>query len=160
PRVTQELQDAYDALLFYDEHTFGAAESISDPECENSRVQWGEKSAYIWEAVKRTRLLREKALGFLHPYIPRADVPTLTLFNTLCWERSGLHEVYIDHQIFPSEKRFSVVDSKGKPLAMQRLSSRSDGSYWALWAEDLPPLGFASFRIEADEGIRGSGAPP
>ena len=26
-------------LLFYDEHTFGAATSISDPSCENSMVQ-------------------------------------------------------------------------------------------------------------------------
>lgn len=148
-----ELQEVYDPLLFYDEHTYGAAESISDPGCENSRVQWGEKSAYAWEAVKKTRMLREKALGFLHPHLPRHDVPSLTVFNTLGWTRSGLHEVYIDHQILDIEKAFAIVDASGKAIPAQRISSRSDGSYWALWLSDIPAMGMATFRIIPQEEV-------
>lgn len=53
PQTThQRIEHIHESLLFYDEHTFGASESVSDPLCENSQVQWGEKSAYAWEAVK------------------------------------------------------------------------------------------------------------
>ncbi len=90
-----------DNLLFYEEHTFGAAESISDPLAENAQVQWGEKSAFAWTAVKDSALLREEAFGLVQSFLPRADVPTLAVFNTLNWPRSGMARVFIDHQILP-----------------------------------------------------------
>lgn len=52
-----ELRRIHENLLFYDEHTFGAAESISDPQCENSQVQWAEKGSYVWEALKSAQML-------------------------------------------------------------------------------------------------------
>ena len=57
-----------DNLLFYEEHTFGAAESISDPLAENAQIQWGEKSAYVWTAVKESALLREEAFGLVQEF--------------------------------------------------------------------------------------------
>ena len=67
PQAThQQIEHIHESLLFYDEHTFGASESVSDPLCENSQVQWGEKSAYAWEAVKRTQMLYETSVGLLH----------------------------------------------------------------------------------------------
>lgn len=48
----EELRRIHENLLFYDEHTFGAAESIWNPGCENSQVQWAEKGSYVWEALK------------------------------------------------------------------------------------------------------------
>ena len=74
-----------DNLLFYDEHTYGAAESISDPLAENAQVQWGEKASYVWTAVKDSALLREEAFGLVQDFLPRAEVPTLAVFNTLNW---------------------------------------------------------------------------
>jgi hypothetical protein len=150
----RDLQEAYDALLFYDEHTFGAAESITDPLCENSMIQWGEKSAYAWEAVKRARLLRETALGVLQPHLPRADVPRIAVFNTLDWKRSGLHRLYIDHQILPPDRRFRILDEAGETVDAQLLSSRSDGSYWALWVKDVPAMGYKILRIERSNDPR------
>ena len=63
-----------DQLLFYHEHTYGAAESINDPLAENTQVQWGEKSSYAWTAVKDSNLLREEAFGLLQDFLPRAEV--------------------------------------------------------------------------------------
>lgn len=146
--INERITAVQDALLFYDEHTFGAAESISDPMAENSVVQWAEKSAYVWDAVKNSRLLKETGMGLMQPFLPKADVPTLTIFNTLNWERSGLHEIYIDHEILPRDREFRIVDEDGNPVSAQLLSSRADGSYWKLWVEKIPPLGFKTFRIE------------
>jgi len=141
----------YDDLLFYDEHTFGAAESISDPRVENSMVQWAEKSAYAWDAVKNSRLLRETALGLLQAHLSTSDVPTIAVFNTLNWTRSGLHTVYIDNQILPPDQKFRIVDLQGKSVAAQLISRRADGSTWGLWVEDIPAMGFKTYRIEVSK---------
>ena len=58
--VAERIRSIRDDLLFYAEHTYGAAESISDPLAENTQVQWGEKGSYVWNAVKESHLLREE----------------------------------------------------------------------------------------------------
>ena len=143
-----KVDKIYDALLFWDEHTMGAAESISAPLVENSVVQWAEKSAYVWEAVKEARILQEAAMGLLQPNVPRADVPTIVVFNTLNWSRSGMVEVYIDHQILPQGKAFCLVDNKGNEIFAQALQSRADGTYWNLQVKEIPPMGYKVYRIE------------
>ncbi|NIA31496.1 MAG: hypothetical protein GWP06_16505, partial [Actinobacteria bacterium] len=137
-----------DALLFYDEHTFGAAESISDPLAENSKIQWGEKSSYVWNAVKQTAMLHEEAMGLMQQFLPKADVPTIAVFNTLNWARSGLVNIFIDHQILPLERKFEIIDmTTNEAVPVQNIRNRTEGTYWALWAKDVPPLGYKMFRI-------------
>lgn len=46
-------------------------------------MQWGEKASSAWTAVKDSNLLREEAFGLLQDFLPRADVPTLAVCNTL-----------------------------------------------------------------------------
>jgi alpha-mannosidase len=137
-----------EALLFYDEHTFGAAESISDPLAENTKVQWGEKSSYAWEAVKSAGMLREEALGLLQGFIPRSKAATIAVFNTLGWERSGLVLAFIDHEILPRDRKSRIMDDQsGEEIPAQLLRSRAEGSYWAFWVKNVPSLGFKTYRI-------------
>lgn len=145
--IDRDILSAFDELFFYDEHTFGAAESITDPMSENSVVQWGQKSAYAWTAFKEASLLQEKALGLLQQHIPKANVPTIAVFNTLNWERSGGVEAYIDHEILPPDARFKILDPEGRAVTAQLVSSRADGSNWYLWVPKVPPLGFTTLRI-------------
>jgi hypothetical protein len=147
-----------DNLLFYEEHTFGAAESISDPLAENAQVQWGEKSSYAWSAVKDSALLREEAFGLVQSFLPRADVPTLAVFNTLNWPRSGMVRVFIDHQILPSDREFRILDGADSVLA-QEMERRTEGTYWALWVKDIPPLACKILRLEATDKKRAKPAP-
>jgi len=142
-----------DNLLFYQEHTYGAAESIDDPLAENTQVQWGEKASYVWSAVKDSNLLREEAFGLLQDFLPRADVPTLAVCNTLNWPRSGLVRVFIDHEMLPPDREFRILDGT-KPVAAQAMERRSEGTYWALWVRDVPPLGFKILRIESSKQPR------
>jgi hypothetical protein len=141
-------------LAFYDEHTFGAAESISDPRVENSIVQWNEKAAYTWDAVKKNGILREEIMGLIQDKLQHINLPTITVFNTLSWPRSGLVKVYIDHQLLPAGKSFTVLDNMGRSVPMQQLESREEGTYWALYASDVPPMGYASYRIRVGKESR------
>lgn len=146
--IHREILACYDNLLFYDEHTFGADESISNPSSENSINQWRQKAAYVWSANQQANLLREKALGLLQAHIEKSEKPTVTVFNTLNWPRSGLVEVFIDHDLLPLDKEFSIKDAKGNSVPSQLIKSRNDGSLWALWVKDIPPLGYTNLTID------------
>lgn len=159
PGVLSGIRAIQENLLFYAEHTYGAAESISDPLAENTQVQWGEKGSYAWEAVKHSSLLREEAFGLVQPYLPRADRPTIAIFNTLNWKRSGLVTVFIDHEMLDPNKEFRIVDaSTGTTIPAQAMNRRAEGTYWALWVKDVPSLGYRILRIESGKQPRS--APP
>jgi len=147
PHVPDKIRHAHENLLFYDEHTFGAAESIADPMSENSMEQWGEKSSYAWEALKTAQIMYETSIGLLQGDINRGEYPTVTFYNTLNWSRSGAVELYVDHEIIPHNRSFRVMDETGKELKTQYLRSRTEGAYYAIYAEDLPPMGYKTYRI-------------
>ena len=149
--IQDDVSAVQDAILFYDEHTFGADESISAPFSENSMVQWAEKSSYAWDAVMKSRLLKEKAMGFIQPYFQKTDVPTIVIFNTLNWNRTGLVRVFIDHEIIPIGKDFRIVDKDKHEIKAQALESSGGGTYWNLWVEDIPSFGYKTYRIEVND---------
>ncbi len=151
--VLQRAGAIQDDLLFYHEHTYGAAESISDPLAENAQVQWGEKASYVWSAVKAANLLREEALGLLQQELPRADVASVAVFNTLNWSRSGLVRVFIDHEILHPDHEFRILDG-GEPVLAQSLERRAEGTYWAFWVRDVPAFGYKTLRLERSEKPR------
>lgn len=151
--IHQDVAQCYDNLLLYDEHTFGAAESIRDPSSENSVNQWRQKSSYVWSAAQQSGLLQEKAMGLIQPFIQKSELPTITVFNTLNWNRSGLISVFIDHDILPPGKAFDILDVKGKAIPAQRISSRGEGSRWALWVEGIPSIGFATLKIQLKDQV-------
>ncbi|MFZ1289576.1 MAG: glycoside hydrolase family 38 C-terminal domain-containing protein [Melioribacteraceae bacterium] len=145
--VINELNEIEENLFFYAEHTFGADESISNPTSENTIVQWLLKSAYVWDAVKRSKILKEKAMGYIQQFIPKSETPTIAIFNTFNWNRPGLTTIYIDHQIIPRNKKFRIVDFDGNEVFAQQQSSREDGTYWSIWAENIPPMGYKLYKI-------------
>jgi len=146
-QVPDEIRRIHENLLFYDEHTFGAAESISDPTCENSEIQWAEKASYVWDALKNTQLMYETSIGLLQADILRGEYPTVTFYNTLNWSRSGVVELYIDHEIIPQNRSFKIVDETGKELKAQPLRSRTEGTYYSVYVENIPPMGYKTYRI-------------
>ena len=63
------------------------------------------------------------------------------------WSRSGLVRVFIDHEMLPPDREFRILDG-AQPVPVQAMERRSEGTYWALWVRDVPPLGFKILRIE------------
>lgn len=148
--LSAQVREIRDDLLFYGEHTFGAAESIREPFSENSVVQWAEKAAYAWDAVKRSALLGEGALGRLGGLVGRGERPRLVVFNGLGFARSGLLELYVDHELWPVDRPFRLLDDTGHALGLQLLRSRAEGSYWAIAVEDVPAFGLRAWEVEVD----------
>ncbi len=141
------IDEATKALIFYDEHTFGHAQSVREPFGAGTMEQRSLKESYAWEAYRRTRRIGEEAMGLLQGYVQREDVPVIAIFNSMGQKRSGLAEIYIDHQIIPMGQSFKLIDDEGNESFAQALEHRSDGTYWYIWLNDVPGFGMKKLRV-------------
>jgi len=151
--IQDEITDVYDNLLFYDEHTYGAAESVTDPLSQNTINQWDIKSSYAWEAAKKSSMLQEKALAFLEPYIPKTKQATIAVFNTLNWTRSGLVYLFIGYELISEGVDFTISDKDNNIVPVQIYQQRMEGAYYGLWVKDIPPMGYKTLQINIGEKL-------
>jgi hypothetical protein len=112
------------------------------------------KQSYAWEAYRNVSLLGEIAMGSLQQFVPKSDVPTLVVYNTLNWSYSGIAKVYIDHQQLPTDKDFEIVDKEGRVMPAQASEVRRDGTYWNVYVKDIPALGYAQYYIRVKNAPR------
>ncbi len=145
--IQRDIEAVYDNLLFYDEHTHGAAESVRDPLAQNSVNQWGMKSAYAWEAAKKSSLLQEKALAFFEPALNKSKLPTIAVFNTLNWKRSGMVHLFIEYGVIPEGEVFTITGPHGEEIPWQVFDRRTEGAYYGLWVEDVPAMGYLTLQV-------------
>jgi alpha-mannosidase len=149
--VHAQVEAIYDDLLFYDEHTYGAAESIRDPLVQNSVNQWNMKSAYVWDALKRSSMLQEQALAYLESNLPKYEKPTIAVYNTLNWRRNALVRIFIDKETIKEGEPFSIKTVEGQNVPVEIVEQRVEGAYYDLWVEDLPPMGYKNLIISIGE---------
>jgi alpha-mannosidase len=147
--ITSDISLTDNALLFYTEHTMGYSESVREPLSEPTMRQRAMKESYAWEANRRAASIGEEAMGLLQSTFNNDSLPSLIVFNTLNWKRSGLAMVYIDHQIVPPGKTAGIFDPEGHRLAVQPVQSRSDVTQWAIWMENIPAFGYKKYIIKA-----------
>ncbi|MBU1011178.1 MAG: hypothetical protein KKD74_13665 [Bacteroidetes bacterium] len=142
-----DSEEIYDKLLFYDEHTYGSAESVTDPLTQNSIDQWSMKSAYAWEASKRTQALAEKTMAFIEPGLVSGNKPVIAVFNTLNWQRSGMVQLFLRFEAVPEGVPFTVTDANGKEVACVRYERRQEGIYYGLWVDSIPAMGYKTLMV-------------
>lgn len=149
--INKSINLTDNALLFYTEHTLGYSESVREPLSQPTMEQRALKESYAWEANRRTASIGEEALGLLQSKFNREPQPSLIVFNSLNWKRSGLATVYIDHQIVPRGKIAGIFDHEGNRLAVQPVLYRSDVTEWAVWLKDIPAFGYKKYIIRPIE---------
>jgi alpha-mannosidase len=74
-------------ILLYNEHTWGAAGSISEPKSEQSVKQWEVKSSFAQKADAASRELLDGGMVKLAGLVPATD---LVVFNSLAWSRTDV----------------------------------------------------------------------
>ncbi|MCY1722463.1 hypothetical protein OU798_19090 [Prolixibacteraceae bacterium Z1-6] len=149
--IDKRIEAINDALLFYTEHTVGYHASIAEPFHKYTMEQRAIKESYAWEAGRRAKMIGEETMGLLQSHVQRGKEPSILVYNTLTWDRNGLLRVYIDHQILPRYKSFKIVDGDGKEAFAQPVERHSDGTYWAVWVDDVPAFGYKKYKIVIDE---------
>ncbi|MDD4811709.1 MAG: polysaccharide lyase family protein [Bacteroidales bacterium] len=124
-----EFEEAWNKVLLYSEHTWGAWCSITDPENQMTKEQWTIKKSYADEASNRSNNLLANALQ-LNSSLDEGKQPVrksaaskkrleFEVLNTLNYSRSGM--IFLN----PEESSLGdrVVDLNGKTIQSQRLST-------------------------------------
>lgn len=85
--VTRYRDDAWKFLHLWDEHTWGADQSVQAPENESTASQWYHKAAYAYQARSLSLMLQRDALADFSHYVERQNSDDLLIFNPLPWRR-------------------------------------------------------------------------
>lgn len=134
PFPREDFAVAWKNAAMYSEHTWGAHNSISQPDIPFVTNQWNYKQGYALTADKVSRQLLEKSLAGKPTYPPS---PQFDVYNTSSWARTDLVTL-------PKETIGDMVkDMTGKPVPTQRLSTGE----LVFLASDLPPFGAKRFVI-------------
>jgi len=102
--------EAWRQVVLFNEHTWGASDSVSNPDGEGPRAQWEYKKAFATRADRMSReLLDEAAMG--------AAGDAVDVVNTCSWERTDL--VLVPAGLSRAGDR--VRDAGGRDVPSQRL---------------------------------------
>ncbi len=111
------FDDVWRDVVLYDEHTWGAHCSISQPESDFTKAQWKIKQAFALDADAESRSLLEAPLA--RHRTEASTVTTIDVFNTCSWPRTDL-------VVLPKEMKVDgdmVTDSDGRRAMSQRLGT-------------------------------------
>ena len=129
--------DLWRNILLYDEHTWGAWCSISEPKSEQTVKQWEVKGGFARKADEESRELLDAGMGKLAAMTPAAD---LVVFNPLSWKRKA---------VVATASAEAVIDVGTKrTIPCQALPE--GGSCFI--ATDLPSVGYRSYRNATPKG--------
>jgi hypothetical protein len=142
------FEEAWNNVLLYSEHTWGAYCSISQPASPFTVDQWNIKQSYATVANLQSRQLLSAAVqrgaGFeaARPARSSDAAPktcAVDIYNTTSWPRTAV--ALVPREL--SEAGNFATDDRGEAVAAQRLA----GGELALLVRDLPPLAGRRYTI-------------
>jgi len=126
---TAAFEEAWNSVLLYSEHTWGAWCSVSEPQRKETLEQWEIKRGYVEAADQQSRKLLAAAMA--KPQAAPNDA-AVDVFNTLSWPRTEL--VTLPKEL--SAAGDGVADDTGRSVPSQRLASGE----LVFLAHDVPPF--------------------
>ncbi|MDQ3655958.1 MAG: hypothetical protein M3457_12885, partial [Chloroflexota bacterium] len=79
----ERVDAAYDDLLLWEEHTWGAGESVTKPFSQVTQAHWNETAGFGYRAHARARELQRDAVQGLVDALPAGEEPALVVVNPL-----------------------------------------------------------------------------
>jgi alpha-mannosidase len=145
-----EIRAGHAAAMLYDEHTWGAYNSIDAPWSELARGQWAAKSSFAYDAREISRTVLRRGQEALVRLLNASGGSEFAVFNPLSWPRTDAVRVALPGGPLREAKgKLRVVDLRtGREAKFQM---QGDDALLVL-AENVPPLGFALFAVEPGAG--------
>jgi alpha-mannosidase len=143
----QEYDSAWRNVVFYDEHTWGAHNSIEEPDLPFVKEQWDFKRKFAVDADRESRALLARALGA--PADSGKTKTSIDVYNTNSWPRTDV--VLLAPEL--SRAGDHVVGPDGKPVPSQRLSTGE----LAVLMENVPPFSASRLSVEKGEAYTKNG---
>jgi hypothetical protein len=89
---SEEFETAWRNSLLYDEHTWGAHCSISQPDSEFSQAQWKIKAQFAIDTDRQAAFLLEKGAAMFAKLV-KTEGPSLVVINSASWPRTDFVRV-------------------------------------------------------------------
>jgi alpha-mannosidase len=125
----EEYQAAWRNVVLWDEHTWGAHNSVSDPDLPEVKEQWRIKRQFALDADR----LSQELLARLQPLPTKPrDAIAIDICNTNSWPRTDLVLLPFAESSIGDD----VADANGNRVRSQRLSTGE----LALLVENVPPF--------------------
>ncbi|MGD8499949.1 MAG: polysaccharide lyase family protein [Phycisphaerales bacterium] len=142
----EQFQEAWRDVILYDEHTWGAHCSISQPDSDFTKAQWKIKQTFALNAEVQSRNLLNNSLAGHRKAAEK--VAAVDVFNTSSWIRT-------DVVVLPKSLTVAgelIKDSDGKGVRSQRLSTGE----LVFLVRDIAPFSAKRFTMHSGES-RSSG---
>jgi alpha-mannosidase len=138
----ERFYEAWKNVHLFDEHTWGAFNSVSDPDTPFAVAQWRIKQDFATNADSLSRALATEIIGSSSR---SAGTNTLWVVNTNSWSRTDL----VLLQKGQSRTGDVVLDNAGKPVPSQRLSTGE----LAFIAREVPPHAGARYTVRKGKNL-------
>ncbi|HVP90329.1 MAG TPA: glycoside hydrolase family 38 C-terminal domain-containing protein, partial [Terriglobales bacterium] len=146
----EQIRQAYEQSTLYDEHTWGAWNSIDDPGSELARGQWALKSSFAYVPRETSRTLLRRSTETLAGLIGAEDGHEFAVFNPLSWARTDVVRLTLPAGPLRDAKgRLRVLDRRTGCEAKFQVAG--DDAILVL-AKDVPSMGYAVFSVHPGEG--------
>ncbi|WP_438479270.1 glycosyl hydrolase-related protein [Oleiharenicola lentus] len=137
----EQFRAAWRDVLFYDEHTWGANRSITQPDRDIVRGQWDFKQAFAQRGHLASRALWLGGMDRLARQIS-VQGQTLIVFNADARTRSGVIETDLDPGV-------SLVDpASGQAVAMTIVARQEGFDTIRFIAQDVPGIGYRTYTLK------------
>ncbi|OQP63914.1 glycoside hydrolase [Niastella vici] len=133
--------EAWKNILLFHEHTWGAYNSVSEPDKPFVTEQWRIKKQFLLDAGEQIDQLET---GLLNDFVQPGS-KKIAVINTSSFVRDGL--VVLPVGVTGN----SVKDLSGKIFPLQKLSNGSS----IFWAGQVPPLGTTIYTITDNKAVPG-----
>jgi len=152
-----EIGEGYNRSMFYDEHTWGAHNSIDEPDSELARSQWAHKASFAYEASETGRALLAKGIAALAGRIRPPAEFSLAVFNPLSWVRTDVVRIALPEKLIEKKKSFRLYDGRsGNEVTFEFGDERTI----FFLARDVPAFGYLVYRVSANDTIAPIGPKP
>ncbi|MEI7900588.1 MAG: glycoside hydrolase family 38 C-terminal domain-containing protein [bacterium] len=144
------FEDAWNQVLLYSEHTWGAHCSVNGPERQETKEQWEIKQGYALAADRQSRALLDQALkaGYAGAGGPPSGIDVV---NTLSYPRTEL-ALLSKEQSTAGDR---VADETGRPVPSQRLTTGE----LAFVARGVPPFAAKRYTVSAGTAFQDERSP-
>ncbi len=133
----EEFLSAWENAILYDEHTWGAYNSTTEPDIPFVKEQWQIKQSFALNAEKTKNELWNRFINTFQP-----DYNSVSQIIVL----NPTNEILTQPVVIPADwpRKGDRVLKEGKPVPSQVLKSGN----LIFIAKEIPPLGYATYTLE------------
>ena len=142
PYPAAEIGAAVRDSMLYDEHTWGAHSSITDPDSAFVRDQWAIKAGFATSAHRKAQVAVSQGLRAVAGRVTGGSAPSVLVYNPLSWERTCIVQIALP------DRPVDLVDVEIGTPARQEVVTDGEEQCLAFLARGVPALGYRVYRME------------